>query len=116
MPANKAASASLTRRATLKGVGVAVGTLWVAPVVQVISMESAAAASSPPARVQSGGSSVVAAGRSSADTALPKTGSETSVALAAAGVGAVAVGAVAVVAAHKGRPGAAQPDTDGADA
>ena len=43
---------SLSRRATLKGAGLAVGTLWVAPLVQVISMDSAAAASAPPARVQ----------------------------------------------------------------
>ena len=39
---------ALTRRATLKGAGLAVGTLWVVPVVQVISMSSAAAASAPP--------------------------------------------------------------------
>lgn len=45
-------SARLTRRSTLKGAAVAVGTLWVAPVVQVVSMESASAASAPPQRVQ----------------------------------------------------------------
>jgi hypothetical protein len=46
----KSESDGLTRRATLKGAGLAVGTLWVAPLVQVISMDSAAAASAPPAR------------------------------------------------------------------
>jgi hypothetical protein len=47
-------SGGLTRRATLKGAGLAVGTLWVAPMVQVISMGSAAAASAPPPRTQPG--------------------------------------------------------------
>jgi hypothetical protein len=52
MTVNKAGSSSLTRRATLKGAGVAVGTLWVAPLVQVVNMSSAAAESAPPPRTQ----------------------------------------------------------------
>ena len=50
MSMSKTGSGSLTRRATLKGAGLAVGTLWVVPMVQVISMTSAAAASAPPPR------------------------------------------------------------------
>jgi hypothetical protein len=51
MSTNANSSGSLTRRTTLKGAGLAVGTLWVAPLVQVISMDSATAASAPPSRV-----------------------------------------------------------------
>jgi hypothetical protein len=51
MSTNTSGSGSLSRRATLKGAGLAVGTLWVGPLVQVISMDSAAAASAPPSRV-----------------------------------------------------------------
>src|SRR6476620_3387482 len=62
MSTNTSGVGSLSRRATLKGAGLAVGTLWVAPLVQVISMDSAAAASAPPARVQTttGGGTTVA--------------------------------------------------------
>ena len=52
MSASNREPASLSRRATLKGAGLAVGTLWVAPLVQIVSMESAAAASDAPGRVQ----------------------------------------------------------------
>jgi len=94
---------SLSRRATLKGAGLAVGTLWVAPLVQVISMDSAAAASAPPARVQTttgGGTTTVASGPVS-EGELPQTGSSESVGIAVAGVAAVAVGAAAVVASRR---------------
>ena len=36
----------------VEGAGVAVGTLWVAPLVQVVNMSSAAAESAPPPRTQ----------------------------------------------------------------
>ena len=52
MSVHKTGSDRLTRRATLKGAGLVVGTLWVAPVVHVITMSSAAAASAPPQRTQ----------------------------------------------------------------
>ena len=94
---------SLSRRATLKGAGLAVGTLWVAPLVQVISMDSAAAASAPPARVQTttgGGTTTVASGPVSGGE-LPQTGSSETVGIAVAGVAAVAVGAAAVVASRR---------------
>jgi len=44
---------SLNRRATLKGAALVAGAVWVAPLVQVISMQTASAASAPPARVGS---------------------------------------------------------------
>ena len=93
---------SLSRRATLKGAGLAVGTLWVAPLVQVISMDSAAAASAPPARVQTAtaGSTTVASGPVS-EGELSQTGSSETVGIAVAGVAAVAVGAAAVVASRR---------------
>ena len=93
---------SLSRRATLKGAGLAVGTLWVAPLVQVISMDSAAAASAPPARVQTttGGGTTAASGPVSGGE-LPQTGSSETVGIAVAGVAAVAVGAAAVVASRR---------------
>lgn len=115
-------SASLTRRATLKGAGVAVGTLWVAPMIQVISMDSAAAASAPPSRVQadpgraSGGTVSASAGSDSAVAAgssLPKTGSESSVGMTAVGLGAVAVGGAAVYAAKHRRGANATRDNEG---
>lgn len=100
MSIHKSVSGSLTRRATLKGAGIAVGTLWVAPLVQVITMDSAAAASAPPSRVQTGGGTTEASGPMSGGT-LPQTGSSGTIGLAAAGVAAVAVGAGAVVAARR---------------
>jgi LPXTG-motif cell wall-anchored protein len=102
MSKNSSASGSLTRRATLKGAGLAVGTLWVAPLVQVISMESATAASAPPGRVQAAGGTTVASGPTSEGT-LAQTGSAPAAGLAAAGVTAVAVGTGAVVAARRMR-------------
>src|SRR6476620_7497145 len=93
---------SLSRRATLKGAGLAVGTLWVAPLVQVISMDTAAAASAPPARVQTtnGGSTTVASAPVS-EGELPQTGSPETVGIVVAGVASVAVGAAAVVASRR---------------
>ena len=97
----------LTRRTALKNAAVAAGVVWVAPVIQVISMESASAASAPPSRVQSGGtsrpltdagSSPVASGqRESAAPAstLARTGADTTN-LAVIGAGAIAVGGAAV--------------------
>jgi LPXTG-motif cell wall-anchored protein len=102
MSTNSSGAGSLSRRATLKGAGLAVGTLWVAPLVQVISMDSAAAASAPPARVQTttGGTTTVASGPVS-DGELPQTGSSETVGIAVAGVAAVAVGAAAVMASRR---------------
>jgi LPXTG-motif cell wall-anchored protein len=102
MSTNTSGAGSLSRRATLKGAGLAVGTLWVAPLVQVISMDSAAAASAPPARVQTttGGTTTVASGPVS-EGQLASTGSSETVGIAAAGVAAVAVGAAAVVASRR---------------
>src|SRR6476469_4399394 len=110
MSKNTSGAGSLSRRATLKGAGLAVGTIWVAPLVQVISMDSAAAASAPPARVQTttGGTTTVASGPvrqapvlppaygEQSDGELPSTGSSETVGIAVAGVAAVAVGAAAV--------------------
>jgi len=99
MSTNTSGAGSLSRRATLKGAGLAAGTLWVAPLVQVISMDSAAAASAPPARVQTttgGGTTAVASGPMSGGQ-LPQTGSPETVGIAVAGVAAVAVGAAAVM-------------------
>jgi LPXTG-motif cell wall-anchored protein len=116
MSTNRSGAGALSRRATLKGAGLAVGTLWVAPLVQVISMESAAAASAPPSRVHStgtGGSTTVASGPASQGE-LPQTGASETVGLAGAGVAAIALGAGAVVAARRLQ----QPkplDVDGAD-
>ena len=102
MSTNTSGAGSLSRRATLKGAGLAVGTLWVAPLVQFISMDSAAAASAPPARVQTttGGGTTVASGPVS-EGELPQTGSSETVGIAVAGVAAVAVGAAAVVASRR---------------
>jgi hypothetical protein len=100
MSTQQSVPGSLTRRATLKGAGLAVGTLWVAPLVQVIGMDSAAAASAPPPRVQSGGGTTEASGPPSEGT-LASSGSSETVGLAAAGVAAVAVGAGAIVAARR---------------
>ncbi len=102
MSTNASGAGSLSRRTTLKGAGLAVGTLWVAPLVQVISMDSAAAASAPPARVQTttGGTTTVASGPASQGE-LASTGSSETVGIAAAGVAAVAVGAAAVVASRR---------------
>ena len=130
MSSRIASSATLSRRATLKGAGLAVGTLWVVPIIQVISMDSAAAASAPPTRVQPGspqGSTLgdgsvgqvsaesATTGSVSAESALPKTGSDGSAGLTAAGLGSVAVGAAAVIASRrmrKARPADASPAAD----
>ena len=115
MSMNTSGAGSLSRRATLKGAGLAVGTLWVVPLVQVISMESASAASAPPSRVQTGGGAAsappplvqtgggtapVASGPTSGGS-LPQTGASPTVGLVAAGLAAVAVGAGAVVASRR---------------
>ena len=113
MSTNSSGAGSLSRRTTLKGAGLAVGTLWVAPLVQVISMDSAAAASAPPARVQTttgGTTSTVASGPVS-EGELASTGSSEIVGIAAAGVAAVAVGAAAVVASRR-RSNTEPVDTD----
>jgi LPXTG-motif cell wall-anchored protein len=101
-------SGSLSRRATLTGAGLAVGTLWVAPLVQVISMESASAASTPPPRVQAGGGTttvasgpVTVASGPASDGVLPQTGASDAGGIAAAGGAAVAVGVAAVVTARR---------------
>ena len=108
----------LTRRTALKNAAVAAGVVWVAPVIQVISMESAAAASAPPSRVQSGGTSrpltdagsppVASGQRESAAPAstLPRTGVDGSTTnLAVIGAGAIAVGGAAVAMAKRRRAG-----------
>ena len=100
-PTHKSVSGSLTRRATLKGAGLAVGTLWVAPLVQVITMDSAAAASAPPSRVQTGGGTTEASGPMSGGTLPRDTAHQGPSAWLPAGVAAVAVGAGAVVAARR---------------
>ena len=104
-------SPSIARRTALKGAGVAVGTLWVAPLVQVVSMDSASAASAPPSRVQPSTGGVSAASAESAVSAdsavaassLPKTGADSAFPLAAVGVGAIAAGSAAVVASRRAR-------------
>ena len=116
MSKNTAGSASLTRRTALKGAAVVGATAWVAPVVQVISMESAAAASSPPASVQprTGSNQPLASGPLSGGT-LPDTGASGSTGgIAAAGLAAVVAGAGAVVIARR-RPTAATESAESAD-
>lgn len=107
------APSGLARRSALKGAGIAAGALWLAPVVQVVSMSSASAASAAPEHV--GGSTAAPAatstgGHSSQDE-LAQTGGAGD-ALAGVGLGAVALGAGAIAASRLRRPADPEPRTD----
>lgn len=99
------AGSSLSRRTALRGAGLAVGAVWVAPVIQMISMDSAAAASAAPSQVSTKSTTASSSYQgdwAAGESALPKTGSsDSTVGMAAVGAGAVVAGTAAVVAARR---------------
>lgn len=115
----------LTRRMALRGSAAVAGAVWLAPVVTVVSMDSASAASAPPPDPDAGGETLAghveghnrlgdsraAVPGTSSNSALAFTGSNTAQA-AAAGIVTIVVGAAGVTAAHRLRSRTEQPGPD----
>ena len=111
----------LTRRNALRGAVAVAGVAWLAPVVTIVTMDSASAASAPPpVRGSKVGAHTVAAVAdpgdpgdpgTSANSALAFTGSNTAE-IAGAGAATVIVGAAALTVAHKLRRKTEHPEPD----
>ena len=115
MPDNAGPTRGFSRRTALRVAGGA-GALWIVPIVNVVSMETASAASAPPSRVQPGVTPVAQAGApiSAGGATLPNTGSGDAAAALAVGLGAIAVGGGVAVAANRftRTVGESSPDPD----
>jgi hypothetical protein len=90
----------LTRRTALRGAAVAVSLTWVAPTLQVVSMDAAAGASAPPATVRGTRQHPIRAAAGTDQGELPVTGAQGTWEALGVGAATVAAGAAAIVAAH----------------